>query len=422
MNSTSKRYSAKISLLYIINFYGSPPLNYFEKFCETHKINLTIIKLPSVRSSLGRLIVDSFIKESNGKIHTITFNIPYPLPYFTLFIFQYIVNLVICFVHLRRVKNVSFNIVIGETNFGSAIAYLIKIFKKIKLSVFFNGDILPNTHSSTACFYLPNVSSRFNKIFKLIDNLIVAIQQVLRKIGYRNDLVWYANAKIKKWDEKQGFLSQDNIIFDPILIDYQEYQKYSKTKKNLNLLGYIGRIDDYVGLDIIIPSLRYIRKKIPKILLHIIGGTNITAEKYKKLAIQHAVETRIVFHEYVPKKSDAYKLLAPCALGMCLYKPVAHNVSMIAQPAKPKEYINVGLPIVVTRNGPKSGKEIVDFGAGVTSSFDIVSLSEIIIKTLTNKKKYETLRSHVKKYAQMNHYEKKYTYFWSILMAKITHD
>ncbi len=414
MNTFSKE-----SLLYIINFYGSPPLNYFEKYLiETDSALLTILKLPAIRSSKKRVGIDAFIKDEQGKKHDITLDFFFPLPYFFIFFVQYLINFILVFVLLGKIRRKRFDIVIGETNFGSAVGFLLKKLRIADYSVYFNGDILPNPHSSKKCFFLPNAKGSYIWFFKIVDTFLLKIQFFLRKIGYKNDLVWYGNDKIKKWDASCGLKSKDSITYDPILIDLEQFKHYEKMEKDMTVLAYIGRIDDYVGFDIIIPALSEIKKSTPQIKLHIIGGSDVAFEKYKQLAKKYNVLEQIRFYGYLPKMEDALNILSHCALGLALYKPVADNVSMISQPAKPKEYIKVGLPVLMTKNGPSIGKEIVSFGAGVESNFTIEDVTAKIINVLTNKKRYDQLRQGVKKYAKINEYSHIFSQVWKEMVKR----
>lgn len=411
--------TTKKSVLYIINFYGTPPLNYFEKYL-TRQTNtrLTILKLPAVRSNKYRLLIDAFIKDEEGITHPIKFNLFFPLPYFFVFFFQYICNFFLAFILLRKINRKKFDIIMGETNFGSALAYLLKVLKRGTFSVYFNGDILPIPSLSAACFFLPNTTTPLQPLFKFIDTLIVHLQYFLRTIGYRNDLIWYGNTKIKAWDTQQHLRSSQFIIHDAIKIDLDMFYRWSTSKKNPYDLCYIGRIDDYVGLDIIIPALALLKRDFPLIKLHIIGGSSTTAQKYKQLARAQGVDTYVVFHGHVPHMQDAQAIMSTCVLGMALYKPVPDNVSMFAQPAKPKDYIQVGVPVLVTRGGPAIGDDIVQHTAGVFADFTVQSVYATIATVLRDTKKRTALIRGVRRYARKHDYQKSFAQVWSDIISR----
>jgi len=411
----------KKSLLYIVNFYGTPPLNYFEKYLkETDSASVTVMILPAVRSSKNRLLINSMIKDENDNKIPININIFFPFPYFFLFFIQYIINFFLFFILLSKAKQKHFDVVISETNFGSALGYLLKKIGKVDYSVFMNGDILPFSKDSKRCFYLPNNGLSTNIIIKGIDSFIIKIQYWLRKFGYKNDLIWYANRGVKNWDKKYGLVSGNYFISDTIMIDYKQYLTYASIKKQMNKICYFGRLDDYVGLDLIIKSLKLIKNSISDIALLVVGGNEITIEKFKKLANEENVLDYVHFYGYVPEMNKAYEILSHCALGLALYKPTKGNVSLIAQPAKPREYIKVGLPVLVSKGGPSLGKDLVKKGAGLECEFNEISVSEIIKEVLTNNILYEDLQSHVRKYAASLDYYKCFAKIWKKITNKIS--
>lgn len=407
------------SILYIVNSYGTPPLNYFEKYLkENQKAFVTILKLPAIRLLKNRVSLDAFIKDEGNKIHKINLNIFFPLPYFLIFLLQYLINFILLFILLSKIKRKKFDIVIGETNFGSCISFILRKLRVAKFSVFFNGDIIPDSKWSDNCFFLPNKNKK-NPFYKSIDNFLIKIQYWLRNIGYKNDLVWFANKKIAIFDSERGLEGKKKIINDPILIDYQQSLKYSSYKKRMNTLCYIGRIDDYVGLDIIIPALKETKKVIPNIRLLIIGGNEISFERYKLLAIKNGVENQIIYHGYIPEIEKAFELMSHAALGIGLYKPVKDNVSMYTQPGKIKEYIKVGVPVLLSKNGPEIGRRIIRFKAGVESDFNVKSVSKTIIEILTNKYLYAELQKGVLRFANEYDYKARFKEIWEEITKSV---
>ncbi len=394
----------KKSILYIVNFYGTAPLNYFEKYVrESNVAGITVLKLPAVRLRKNRLEIHAFIKDEDGKFHQSNHNLFFPFPHFLVFLVQYAINFFLLFSLLSKIKRRKFDIIIGETNFGGAAAFLLKKISKASFSVFFNGDIIPDPAWSKNCFFLPN-NGRTGFIYKHMDNMLINLQSFLRSIAYKNNLVWFASEKIADLDSEKHLKNRKNMINDPILIDQLTTVEYVTAPKKMDTLCYIGRIDDYVGLDVIIPALKIIKKTIPDIRLLIIGGNDIVFEKYKRLAKENGVLDRIVFYGFIPEMEKALAIMSRCALGVALYKPVKDNVSLYTQPGKPKDYIMAGLPVLLTKNGPDIGKQIVQYKAGVESDFDIRSVANVISMVLTNTNFYHTLLKGTLKFAKAYDY------------------
>lgn len=410
----------KKNILYIVNFYGTPPLNYFEKYIKEKDVaNLYVLKLPAIRSKKNKINIDAFIKNEQDKIYTIKLDIFFPFPYFFVFLLQYIINFILTFILLSKVKRKKFDIIIGETNFGSAIAYLLKLTGITKSSVFFNGDIIPDSKWSTKCFFLPNNNLKPSFLYKTADNLLIGFQNFLRKIGYRNSLIWFANEKVYSYDISRGFRVKKKVINDPILIDYRQAVYYSKKNKDRNILCYIGRIDDYVGLDIVIPALNIIKKFIPNIKLIMVGGNEIAFQKYKDLADKNNVSNQLIFYGYIKEMDQAFDIMSHASMGLALYKPVQDNVSMYTQPGKPKEYIKLGIPVLLTEDGPEIGKQIIKYNAGIQAKFDVEDVAKKIIRVLQDKEFYSRLQVGVIEFAKEYDYKNRFDKIWKQINYEI---
>ena len=61
-----------------------------------------------------------------------------------------------------------------------------------------------------------------------------------------------------------------------------------------NLLGYLGRLSEYNGIDISLESLVHLKEKIPDIKLLVVGGGEIPVQKYTKMAEDLGVNTYVV--------------------------------------------------------------------------------------------------------------------------------
>ena len=378
-------------ILYIINFYGTPPLNYFEKYVkEEDAAKLTVLKLPSVRPMKNRLLYDAFLLRGDGSRVDVKFSVWFPFPLFLIFIFQYIINIFISAYLVTKVRG-RVDIGIGETSFGGALIRLLRLLGIVKYSVYMSGDVLPIFKGKILPYYFGSK----NSLVRSIDKLIVWLQLILRKAGVKNDLVWYAAKSVKKWDTQNKLKPKDSVVYPAVTIDKNETKGHMKTKKEEDTLGYIGRLDEFAGVDMALESLVYIKKEIPKIKLLLVGGGTMTVQRYKEMAKKLGVEENVKFYGYVPEMSDALKIISRTKLGLALYKPSSDNVSLHADVAKPKEYLKVGVPVVITKKGPSVGAEIEGAGGGVRVKYDPKEVSETVVSLLRNKKEYKKLQEGV---------------------------
>ena len=117
--------------------------------------------------------------------------------------------------------------------------------------------------------HVTDIYNEENKGF--INNILISVQKLLRRIAYKNDFIWYQHEGVKKWDEKRGFVT-NNFFIEGESFDFEEVQRSLGVKKKTNQVCYVGRMDKYSGLDIAIKSIKLIRDKIPDIFLAVIGG------------------------------------------------------------------------------------------------------------------------------------------------------
>jgi len=401
-----------LKILYIVNFYGTPPLNYFEKYIKENKLaELNILKLPAVRLMKKRLFIDAFIIDHKENKHEQNLNILFPFPAAIVFVTQYFINLILLFTLLRKISTKHFDICIGETSFGSACAYLLKLLKRVKTTVYMNGDVLPPKNLKEN-FYFSNEAKITYPILHFFDRTLIIFQYILRKFGAKCNLIWYVTDKIRQWDIKNGYKVKKYFFTQAAFIDQNDFNKYSRIKKTFFTLGYIGRLDESAGLDIIIESIPIIRKKIKQIRLEIVGGGDASVEHYKEIAKKNNALNNITFYGYLPEMDDAFNILAKTSLGIALYKPSSTNVSLYTDASKVKEYIKVGLPVIITKGGPAIAQQIKENCAGIVVEYNKYRVAEEIVRLFKNPKSYKNLEVGVKNLAKSLDYKKHIKIVW----------
>ncbi|OGC77326.1 hypothetical protein A2619_04795 [candidate division WWE3 bacterium RIFOXYD1_FULL_39_9] len=408
--------SRKPSFLYLVNFYGTPPLNYLEKYVRENELaNFTIFKLPSVRPMKNRFLMESFVINSDGTRKDFNFSVWFPFPLFLVFAFQYFLNIIFLFVLLLKSDDKKFDVGIGETQFGSAVMYALKLLGIVKYSVYMNGDALPSLNSNKPFYFEissgPNSDAGFGKkvaqkLLLKVDRFFIRIQYLLRSLGEKNDLVWYPSEICKKWDLDHGFENRDSIVSPTILLESEEVIKYSGYHRDGNVLAYIGRLDSNAGMDMSLQTVKEVKRQLPDIRLLVVGGGSLTVEKYKKMAEDLGIEANVEFFGYVPDMQDAQRLLLPAKLGLALYRPEADNVSLFSEPSKPKEYIKLGIPVLMTKGGPLVGSIIESKNAGLMGENDPKILADIVVRCLTDDILYKRLKSGVLDFSSELDYKK----------------
>lgn len=351
-------------------------------FAETDtKFDYMLFGLP--RNKNSKTTQDIHFVTSTGRNidKSISFNISFKEPFGSLF--KFIIHCYAFFILLKIIKHEKYDICIAETSTLGMLAWILEKIGKCRMTVFFAGDIY---------------ATQFKGILGFI---LVFSQKLLRKMSYKNNLIWYINGRLKKWDLDHGFMAKDSFIGGIFAFDYKKVIKYSKHIRNMCQLSYIGRIDQHAGLDVVIRSIKYIKQKIPNITFTVIGGySEDDLFYYKGLAKKEKVSDRIQFLGFVKDTKEAEKIIAGSALGMAVYDPRKESGTSYTDPGKVRDYLETGTPVVITKKGLLVVKDIERYNAGITVDYDPLDIAEKIIKVLKDEKKYKILQEGVAEFTQ----------------------
>lgn len=407
-------------LLYIVGFYGTPPLYYLERYLkETNSAKLTIVKIPPVRLVKRRLVIDALAIEEDGTRISHKVDIPFPFPAPFVYLLHYFLNVWLLFRILVKLRKKRFDICIAEPSFNAALAFLLKKVGRIQFLVFMNGDIVSDYKVRDALYYLPYSGPRSLRwLAKVADTLLLKVQEGVRWLGYKSDLIWYPNDKIRQWDNDHGFVAQNVLVAGTVFVDRGQVFRNIKVEKSCKSLGYIGRLDEYAGLEMIISCLPLIRERIPDIHAHIIGGSDLTVEHYRRVAQNKGVLENTTFYGFIPEMDAAFDILTRVGLGLALYKPVRNNVSLYTDPGKVKDYIRVGLPVIITRDGPDVAKDIGRFGAGILVGYRKEEIADKIVESLSSPDYYTDLQKGVLQFARHYDYRRRFQEIWERILAE----
>ncbi len=404
-----------MKLLYVVNFYGTPPLNYFGKYVKDNELfDLTILKLPSVRPMKNKFLLDAFLEYHDGSREKFNISIWFPFPLYVVFACQYLLNFV-AFVYLvLKSKHKSFDVAIGETSFGSSMVYLLRKFGIVKYGVYMDGDILPDKKGRDKPFYFQTNSA----VVRIIDRFLISIQYFLRKQGLKNDLIWYPSEKVREWDILGGFLAKDVVKAPAVTLHADEVEKNLKVDKEKHTLCFIGRHDEHAGVDIALRAIKIVKETIPDIRFESVGGGSLTVERYEQMADDLGIKENVKLHGYIPEMDDAIKILSKGTLGLALYMPSKDNVSLYTDVGKPKEYLKAGVPVLITKDGPMVAEDIGKYNGGVLVDYDENAIAQTIIDILTNGSRLEELREGVAVLGNHFDYESEYSRLTSKIIAR----
>ena len=381
----------KLNILYIVNFWGILPHNYFIKYLRENQLaEISTIVLPLISfPQKGYVSVDAFFIDKNGKKTSYQKKINFMLPHFFRLPLHYITNFSVAIKILIKNKRERFDICIGESSFNGMLALFIKKLGMAKHSIFVMVDALPNPNVKGEGAYLKSPQTISPpKILKILNRLVLLVQFLFTKLAYKNELVWFINDKIRVRNSKQGLVPK-NFIISPGAIDPERVKRSREISKIENSVAYIGGLKESVGVDIAIKSLSIVKNKIKDFKFIVIGGDPYLVNYYTVMAKSYGIIENVKFYGYVPDFDDAIDIIASCKIGLALYKP--KSTSMYTDVSKPKNYLQALLPTIIIKPGPDICKGIEAYQAGICVKYDEEQIAAVILDIFKNKALYNRL-------------------------------
>lgn len=151
-------------------------------------------------------------------------------------------------------------------------------------------------------------------------------------------------------------------------------------KPELVFLSYLAKVK---GVQLALEAWPAVLRAVPKARLTIIGGGPYAGE-LKALAKALKLGAAVRFSGRVDDHRAVLKSLKGFKAGLAAYLPDAENYAYWADPAKPKEYLAAGLPVIVTRV-PWIAEEIERRPMGLAIDYEAGALAVACIRLLKDR-------------------------------------
>jgi glycosyltransferase involved in cell wall biosynthesis len=246
---------------------------------------------------------------------------------------------------------------------------IIRLFNKNKL-VFWIGDAFPNRYESLL-IYLVDSLGRF-----YMNNLehVFFSSPNLKKLYLNN----YASNK----EKKVITLGIKNLLLN--------------RNPELNLFGFIGYLRKGQGIELIFEVL----KKNKKFVFEIIGDGEYKND-LEELTKKYNIQKQVKFFGYLDYKK-LIDISSRWKIALAPYFPSKDNYTYYADPGKIKLYLELELPIIMTRI-TYIAQEIETQMAGEIVTYDPINISDAIKKIQNN---YDIYSNGVKKLKNNYFYKK----------------
>ncbi|MFC1947591.1 glycosyltransferase [Chloroflexota bacterium] len=223
-----------------------------------------------------------------------------------------------------------------------------------------------------------------------------------------SEVVWYFTTRLIDINRNEGVIKNESVprLVVPIGIDMEMKRDESESNIERNSIGYIGRLNEEIGMELVLEAMGDIVNAVPGMTLKIIGSGD-NEQALKTMVHEKGLDDNVVFYGFMADRDKAKKILSRCAVSVAPYVPgVAYSIQY-TDPAKVKEYIECGTPVIMTKV-PELAIEINEKKAGFAVDYDREEIARVMLKLLTDDKLWHEYRNNISHLAARYDYIKLY--------------
>jgi glycosyltransferase involved in cell wall biosynthesis len=209
------------------------------------------------------------------------------------------------------------------------------------------------------------------------------------------DYVWALSERMAEAKRERG-AGDDRLLVVPIGIDRDSVKPSPKTRPgSLVIVSYLA---PEKGVQLALEAMPLILKRVKNASLTVIGGGPYAGE-LKAQAARLGLGAKVKFTGRVDSHAEALRMASTHRAGLAPYLADPANYAYWADPAKPKEYLAVGLPVVITRV-PWIAEEIERRPMGLAIDYEKGQLVEACVRILGDARFYARCRREALKFMQ----------------------
>lgn len=273
-----------------------------------------------------------------------------------------------------------YDLYFGMNNLNAFAGLVLKRLGRIKKVVYYTIDLYPRRFNNKLT----------NWVYHNLDKYCVRFC----------DETWNVSPFLVKYREQRGTrgheYSRQFTVPIGIWLDKKKRIPLNKIKKTK--VVYIGHLVPFRGMDLAIRALPLIARRVPNVKLEIVGGGE-QLEYLKQLSRRLRVQSHVKFYGFVASEKKAMRIISDAAVALAPYNTINSSIVRNADPAKIKDYLALGLPVVMT-NAPMSAQEIKKAKCGIVVDYTPESLAEAVVELLSNQKMWQIYRENALEYIQ----------------------
>ena len=229
----------------------------------------------------------------------------------------------------------------------------------------------------------------------------------------KSDAVWYFTPRLLDINREEGVIKNKKIprLVVPIGTDLEERKNESESSIKRTGIGYIGRLNEEIGLELVLEAMVDLINTVPDVTLKIIGSGD-NEQLLKTMVHEKSLDDNVIFYGFMADRDKAKVILSRCAVSVAPYVPgVAYSIQY-TDPAKVKEYIECGTPVIMTRI-TELATAIHEKRAGFAVNFNRKEIVDAMLKLLTDDELWHEYRKNIgrlaEKYDYVNLYNEAFT-------------
>lgn len=271
-----------------------------------------------------------------------------------------------------------FDIFVGVDALNAFAGFLLKKLGIVKKVVFYTIDYFPH---------------RFNNKF-----LDLLYHKVDSYCANHSDFVWNVSSKIHKARKNKGVKKEPIVV--PVGVEVRNVKRLPFNKIDPNTFVYVGGLEEYYGVQLMIEAMPDILKINPKARFIIIGPpSSVGYDEYLRRKVDELeVSNHVEFLGLISDQKKLESIINKCAFGVALYLPDEKNDwKKYADVTKPKTYLSFGLPVLMTESLSISS-EIRKKGAGMVIKPEKIQIINTV-KYLFNASNLKRMKANAERVA-----------------------
>lgn len=269
------------------------------------------------------------------------------------------------------------DVIVAVDNLNASCALLLRCLGKARSVIYYQIDY---------------VHQRFD------NPLLNALYHTLDKLCVRAcDKTWNLSARMAEEREKAGLPSRFRTKQIVVPIGTFPIMGASDTEWDPHNIAFVGHLRPGTGLETLLDAMPMVVRHIPTASLQVIGG-GMLEDKLRAQVRSLGIQGHVVFTGFVSNHRDVEQLLLRSAVGVAPYPDDPLLFTQFTDPGKPKLYLSVGLPVVITRTIPFAS-EIEAHGCGLGVTYDKEAIAQALVFLLSDTERLRQFRARVLAYA-----------------------